>query len=207
MLSGWTSLCLLAVFFGLLVTNLRSRSPFISKFQALGLLLGSLSSFTALILLEYTQDFASNALLGFSLVLLIPCLLGFRMRPAGDNQLQEKALVLWALRLDDLMKYGLPPTTRTGFANLIELLWHSPPDQPDFISGENARFEQLLETLELAVRTGSSFEIETTVSAMTECLQARNLSLSRLVNIEYHQIDHRSLLGSDSDVPRRITYR
>lgn len=201
-------MCLLAIFFGLLVANLRSWSPFISKLQALGLLLGSLSSFTALILLEYTQDFASNALLGFSVVLLIPCLLGFKMHPAGATRPpQEKALVRWALRLDDLMKYGLSPTARTGIATLISLLWDSPPDQPDFISGENARFEELLEVLEQAVQTGTYFEVEATVSGLTECLQARNLFLARRVNIEYQHVSRKPLLSSDSEEPKRITSR
>lgn len=188
-LTGWTSLCFLAIFSGLFIANHLCEFPFITKIQAIGLILGSASSLAALLLLQSELDLASNTMLVISVLLFFPCLFGFKTRQDVKKSRQEQTLLHWALRLDVLMKYKLSPNARASLSHLIDSVWQSPPDPSDFIPAENVEFEHMLDALELTVKTNGLDSIDLIVSELNECLQTRNLLLSKLLSIEYQKIE------------------
>ena len=165
----------------------------------LGFIAGCLTSLGALVSLEFAHSSASDVLLGLSGLLLLPSLLGIRPRPAKHENEKDPSVIEWSLRLDDLLKYEQVQEIRTRIANLMDVLWRSPPNQPDFIPAQNDEFALHLGQLENAIKTGSENDALNLLNLMTDCLEERNRLLTRHINIEYRNITHGRLLTDNSE--------
>jgi len=193
-ISGWSALFFLALFLGISVANLCSNTPFAGILQTLGFITGSLTSLGALFSLEYDESTVSDILLGISCVLLIPCLLGLRPRdPAIDHDI-DRTLVDWTLRLDDLMKYELPPALRPKLADLMDTLWQSPPNQANFIPAQNRLFQRLLSDLEISIKSGFATAALETADELSCCLHERNHLLNEQIEIDYRDVTEHKVL-------------
>lgn len=193
-LFGWTALFFLALFVGVIVANLRSQSPFASALQMVGFLAGSATSLGALISEQYTQGVVSDVLLGMSSIILLPSLLGIRPSQTFHDDVQDRSIIGWSLRLDDLMKYNLPASLRTNLAGLIEALWQSPPDRPDFIPAQNDQFALLLDDLELAIRSGQMTSALEITQTLARCLDERNYLIGSPINVQYQNVSGNRLI-------------
>lgn len=193
-LSGWTALCLTALCVGLIIFNLLAERHFTSRRQRLCLTLGAFSGIFALIFLEKNLDSAGDIFLLGAGLLLTMSLLGLNHRKPQPQVFQARSLANWALRLDDLLKYDLPPGARNALAQLIDALWASPQDQADFIPAQNAVFAELLTDLELVIRQGDVKETKKILNDLATCLGDRNHILATTIKIEYRDVGN--------DVPR-----
>lgn len=188
---------------GMAVANLRSKFPFAGTQQMLAFILGCITSCCALFTLEYEQGSLSGILLAMSGVLLLASLAGIRPTNRSPELKQDRLLLNWTLRVDDLMKYELTPELRAGLANLIDTLWRSPPDPADFIPAQNDRAELLLCDLEQRVRLGTITEAMKIIATLARCLEERSLVLKSHVEIQYRDVSISSLLPGSSPSSKR----
>lgn len=203
-LAGWSALFFLALFIGISIANLRSRTPFAGIWQTFGFIAGSITSLGALLSLEIGSSAISDILLSVSCVLLVPCLVGLRPRDPAIEQRVDRALINWTLRLDDLMKYKLSPALRPKLAILMNTLWQSPPNQLSFIPVQNRLFEVLLGDLEVAIKSGFTAEALEIADELATCLNERNQLLNEQIRIEYEDVTQRT---PQLNAPEQLTIK
>lgn len=189
-LSGWTALFFLAVFLGLISANCVSPRSFVSPLQALTILCGAASSLTTLFLMHWSPTTTSAASLSIATTMFVLTMItGFQYRTPKPNTFSNKSLELWAIRLDDLLKYELNRQTKTQLVSLIEALWNSPQDQGNFISVQNQSFEDNLNALEHSVRSQDASAIDTNLHKLARCLTERNQLIHSAVNVSYRKLN------------------
>lgn len=194
-LSGWTALFLLAVFFGLIATNSMSYRRFVSPMQAVIMVCGAVSSLATLFLMYSSPTAASTTSLGIAtMMFVLTMIMGFQYRSTKVTTFSDRSLELWAIRLDDLLKYDLDQDVKTQLVNLIEALWHSPKDQEQFIPAQSQSFEELLNALEESVRRQDLISIHNSLDKLARCLAERNQLIHAAVNVSYRR------LGPDTGV-------
>lgn len=191
---------------GMAVANLRSKFPFAGIQQMLAFILGCITSSCALFALEYAQGPLSDILLAVSGVLLLASLAGIRLTNGGPELKQDRLLLSWTLRVDDLMKYELSPELRAGLANLIDTLWRSPPDQVDFIPAQNNQFETMLTQLEAKIRTGNLNGATKLTDLLVLCLEERHRLLNSSIEIQYTNISSATNISDKSGTTKRIEH-
>ena len=194
-LSGWTALFLLAVFFGLIAANGVSQRRFVSPLQAMAMVCGVVSCLTTLFLMYSSPTTASTTSLSIAtMMFVLTMIMGFQYRSTKVTTFSDRSLELWAIRLDDLLKYDLDQDVKTQLVNLIEALWHSPKDQEQFIPAQSQSFEELLNALEESVRRQDPISIDNSLDKLARCLAERNQLIHTAVDVFYRR------LGSDTGV-------
>lgn len=187
-LSGWTALFLLAVFTGLFVANFLSKQRFVTKSQAICTKLGWGASFIGLLLLAQSGYGLGESLLVVAGIFLISSIWGMRTTNLKQHAFQEPSFASWALRLDALLKFDLPPSIRSSLVLLIEQLWDSPEDLPDFIAAQNEIFSDRLNDLELAIKSHDAPKTRSILIVLSQCLEDRNSLIRSRIQIVYKRI-------------------
>lgn len=191
-LTSWTAYFLFATFVGMLGTGVLERFSLgqsnvrIADFAVI--VTGLTCSLLALVLIEF-KDLASS-LLTFSVCMLFGSFLLLASRRPTKNELVGclPADAAWSTSLDKLLKLDLPQSLRTAIAKLLDEVWQSPVDAPNFIPHQNQEIESLLDRLHLDIQQNKLSDAQDQASAIHRKLNERNALLFRHIEIEYENL-------------------